>query len=104
MAKFGWIPDIPDKRDFFYRAVAVSVPDTVDLRPNCPPVYDQGNLGCCTGFAISSVLEYQHSAQGKGDIHFSELFIYYNERRIEGTIQSDAGASLRDGIKTIATR
>ena len=28
--------------------------------------------------------------------------IYYNERVIEGTVDSDAGAMLRDGIKTLA--
>src|SRR5207248_10963119 len=31
----------------------------------------------------------------------SRLFIYYNERVIEGT---DAGAMLRDGIKTVAKK
>jgi C1A family cysteine protease len=30
------------------------------------------------------------------------LFIFYNERVLEGTIDSDAGAMLRDGIKTLA--
>ena len=32
----------------------------------------------------------------------SRLFIYYNERVIEGTVESDAGAQIRDGIKTVA--
>jgi C1A family cysteine protease len=32
----------------------------------------------------------------------SRLFIYYNERLIEGTVGSDAGAQIRDGIKTVA--
>lgn len=32
----------------------------------------------------------------------SRLFIYYNEREIEGTIDSDSGAMLRDGIKSVA--
>ncbi len=32
----------------------------------------------------------------------SRLFIYYNERLIEGTVNTDAGAMLRDGIKTLA--
>ena len=32
----------------------------------------------------------------------SRLFIYYNERVIEGTVNTDAGAMLRDGIKTVA--
>ena len=32
----------------------------------------------------------------------SRLFIYYNERVIEGTVNTDSGAMLRDGIKTVA--
>jgi hypothetical protein len=31
----------------------------------------------------------------------SRLFLYYNERAREGTIHSDAGASLRDGLKSL---
>ncbi len=33
----------------------------------------------------------------------SRLFIYYNERVIEGTVSTDAGAQVRDGIKSVAT-
>jgi C1A family cysteine protease len=32
----------------------------------------------------------------------SRLFIYYNERVIEGTVDSDSGAQLRDGVKAVA--
>ena len=32
----------------------------------------------------------------------SRLFIYYNERVIEGTVDEDAGAMIRDGIKSVA--
>ena len=31
----------------------------------------------------------------------SRLFLYYNEREIEGTVTFDSGASIRDGIKSI---
>ena len=31
----------------------------------------------------------------------SRLFIYYNERAIEGTVNEDAGAYIRDGIKAL---
>jgi C1A family cysteine protease len=34
----------------------------------------------------------------------SRLFIYYNERVIEGTVSSDSGAQIRDGIKTVASQ
>ena len=30
------------------------------------------------------------------------MFIYYNERALEGTVKSDSGAEIRDGIKTLA--
>ena len=31
----------------------------------------------------------------------SRLFIYYNERVIEGTVDTDSGAQIRDGIKVV---
>jgi C1A family cysteine protease len=34
----------------------------------------------------------------------SRLFIYYNERDMEGTVASDAGAQIRDGIKSVASQ
>jgi len=34
----------------------------------------------------------------------SRLFIYYNERALEGTISTDSGATLRDGIKAVASQ
>ena len=32
----------------------------------------------------------------------SRLFIYYNERVIEGTVDEDSGAMIRDGMKSVA--
>ena len=49
--KYGWIPDLPDARDHMYsapRATMTRLPSQVDLRPQCPPVYDQGELGSWT--------------------------------------------------------
>jgi C1A family cysteine protease len=37
----------------------------------------------------------------KPDFTPSRLFIYYNERVIEGTVKSDSGAQIRDGIKVV---
>jgi C1A family cysteine protease len=34
----------------------------------------------------------------------SRLFIYYNERAMEGTTATDSGAQIRDGIKTVAAQ
>lgn len=32
----------------------------------------------------------------------SRLFIYFNERVVDGTIETDSGARIRDGIKSVA--
>src|SRR5258708_14942186 len=32
----------------------------------------------------------------------SRLFIYYNEREMEGTVDSDSGGQIRDGVKSVA--
>src|SRR3954469_8237492 len=93
--KFGWVPDIPDARDFLYSApepVLSKMPTKVDLRPKCPPIYDQGQLGSCTANAIGAAFEFDQMKQGLQDFMPSRLFIYYNERAIEGTIDSDSGA------------
>jgi C1A family cysteine protease len=66
-----------------------------------PPVYDQGQLGSCTGNAIAGAMEYERDRQGLSDFVPARLFIYYNERALEGTVSSDSGAVIRDGIKVV---
>lgn len=68
-----------------------------------PPVYDQGMLGCCTGQAIAAAIEYARSRQKLPDFVPSRLFIYWNERNIEATVSTDAGAEIRDGIKSVVS-
>src|SRR5258708_29232337 len=105
--RFGWIPDRPDHRDFGYAApgsVLRKLPLKVDLRPQCPRVYDQKQLGSCTANAIAGAIEFDRMKQGEAAFVPSRLFIYYNERAIEGTILSDSGAAIRDGVKSVANQ
>lgn len=103
--RFGWIPDMPDHRDHLYSAPLESLqnlPPSADLRAHCPPVYDQGELGSCTGNAIAAAIEFdQIKQQMPSPFVPSRLFIYYNERVMEGTVDTDAGAMIRDGIKSV---
>jgi C1A family cysteine protease len=103
--KYGWKKDLHDPRDLRYK---VSVPEAprvlpslVDLRPFCPPVYDQLDLGSCTGNAIASAFQFEQMKQKVPNWIPSRLFIYYNERVIEKTINEDAGAQIRNGIKSV---
>ena len=104
--RFGWIPDLPDQRDRIFRARAATLralPPRVDLRPACPPIYNQGQLGSCTAQAIAAVLQFNQVKQQQADVFTpSRLFIYYNERVVLGTVDEDSGAMLRDGIKSVA--
>jgi len=106
---YGWVADLPDHRDLVYAAPAVytaALPSKKDLRPGCPPVYDQGQLGSCTANAIAGALQFDQILQGKQkgkSWTASRLFIYYNERVMEGTVNSDSGAQIRDGIKSVAS-
>src|SRR5439155_22361636 len=104
---FGWIPDKPDYRDHIYgapRLQLTALPQSIDLRKQCPPVYDQGQLGSCTANAIAAAIEFDRLKQGLKDFTPSRLFIYYNERVMEHTVKSDAGAAIRDGIKSVAKK
>jgi C1A family cysteine protease len=105
--KYGWVPDLPDHRDFLYSApqavLGAKLPKSVDLRPKCPPIYDQGQLGSCTGNAIAGAFQFEQMKQNIPNWIPSRLFIYYNERVIEGSVSSDNGAQIRDGVKSIST-
>ncbi len=101
----GWIPDLPDYRDFPYAKIArapLALPAAVDLRAQCSPVEDQGQLGSCTANALVGALELLEKKDGAAFTDLSRLFVYYNERAREHHTHVDSGAYLRDGIKTLA--
>jgi len=102
---YGWSPDLPDHRDQLYAAPPIhlaALPAKADLRPGCPPVYDQGQLGSCTANSIAAAVEFDQIKQSLPSVFVpSRLFIYYNERAMEGTVPQDSGAQIRDGIKSV---
>lgn len=101
--KYGWKPDLPDHRDFLFKgpAAPIVLPEKVDLRPGCTAVEDQGELGSCTANAIAGAVEFLEKKLGMEYQELSRLFVYYNERRMEGTVNEDSGAMLRSGIKSL---
>lgn len=106
---FGWVRDSLDHRDRSLTLAAptaqVVLPPAVDLRGlYMAPVYDQKSLGSCTANAIAAAVDFERAKQEAGLMYPSRLFIYYNERVIEGTVESDSGAQIRNGIKVIASQ
>lgn len=106
IAKYGWIKDEPDRRDHPYippAEIARNLPPLVDLRRKFPRVYNQGNMNSCTANAIAAAMEFDEIRQKVAKPFVpSRLFIYYNERAMEGTVNSDSGAQIRNGIKSVA--
>lgn len=99
--RYGWRRDIPDHRDIIYKAKVYKLPTAVDLEYNCSPIENQETLGSCTANALVGVLEFNETKDSTFQ-DLSRLFIYYNERVLEHTVDSDAGAMIRDGIKALA--
>lgn len=110
-AGYGWVRDVPDFRDHAehqFRAVTPlkQVPPGLrrfSLRDQEPePPYDQGQLGSCTANAIAFAVQFRRKVLGLVPWRPSRLFIYYWERFMEGTLNEDSGAQIRDGLKVIA--
>ena len=78
---YGWMPDLPDNRDHLYAAPMANsgrFRQRSDLRKQCPPVYNQGQIGSCTANAIAAAIEFDRKKQKLADFVPSRLFIYYN--------------------------
>jgi C1A family cysteine protease len=98
--KYHWARQPIDLRDKPYTLTSVTQPNIVDLRPYCSPIEDQGNLGSCTGNAIAGAIELLDKRAGR-TLDVSRLYIYYYERLLEGTVNYDNGAYIRDGMRAV---
>jgi C1A family cysteine protease len=107
---FGWIPDVPDRRDLLYSAPIDTLrvlPTNVDLRPNCPPIYNQQSLQSCSAQAVAAAIMFDELKQGiQPALDPSRLFIYYNARALEpgDEVDYDRGAQIRDCMKSVANQ
>jgi C1A family cysteine protease len=97
-----------DHRDLVYtghkRFGDAVIPPKADLTAYLGPVFDQDQLGSCTANACAGALEYEENIQNANDnaVCLSRLFLYWNERNLEGTVTEDSGGELRDVVKVAA--
>ncbi|CAB4125995.1 Peptidase_C1 domain containing protein [uncultured Caudovirales phage] len=103
LSKYRWVREPVDIRDHIYQIAPLTLVPKIDLRQYCSPIEDQGYLGSCTGNAIAGQIELIDRKNGK-QLDVSRLFIYYEERVLEGSVRWDAGAYIRDGIKVCYTK
>src|SRR6185437_13450790 len=105
--KWGWKPSLPDHRDrkFSTRRLSESdFPATLDVSSHLPPVLNQLQIGDCTAHAITEAFRTERNKAGLTDFECARLQLYYDERNIEGTVSSDSGAMIRDGVKSLADK
>lgn len=88
------------KFDEKYQAKTVTE-KSVDLRAGFTPIKDQGEIGACTVFAVSSIFEYILKKNSHKNHDLSESFVYYNVRHAEGNEKEDTGSSYQDVIGSI---
>ena len=123
----GWLPDYPDFRDYTEETQEVmrlvdpddigrnasrlipgakrrgtkikadKLPSSVDLRPWCSPVEDQGMLGSCTANAGVGIIEYYERKAFGRHTDASRLFLYKVTRNLMKA-KGDTGAYLRTTI------
>lgn len=102
---YGWRQPRQPSHRFPYRLARVeagALPSKVDLRPSCPGVYDQGQLGSCTANAWAGLIEFLQIQEKLPLFTPSRLQIYYDEREMNGDTADDTGAACADGAQVVS--
>jgi len=122
---FGWIPDLPDFRDYsmgnftpskskkkkagndgdefsflFGKSTVQNLPPKVDLTEYCSPVESQGNVGSCTAHAGISLVEYYENRNFGSYVPASRLFLYKVTRNYM-QLTGDTGANPRSTMASM---
>jgi len=105
---FGWLPDLPDARDYTRETEKVKSllkiqkpKNRIDLRECCTPVRDQGNMGSCTANAAAGLLEYHRKRALGKETEASRMFIYKCTRDLMQA-KGDTGAYIRTTMGALA--
>ncbi len=107
----GWLPDIPDIRDYNLNCREIAntymplgrhsfLPNSVDLRQWCSAIKDQGQLDSSTAHAAVSLFEFfEKKAFGLG-MDVSRLFLYKTTRNLMG-VTGNTGTYLRTAMSAM---
>lgn len=98
--RYGWHPSLPGLQAPPADTSGLKVLPEVDPRKEMPAVFNQGQLGSCTANATAACFQYDGMLDDKDPGKLARLFIYYGERKLEGTLgQGDTGAMGHDAFK-----
>jgi C1A family cysteine protease len=80
----------------------ITLPPAFSLNDYRNFIYNQGDLGSCTANAFCAAYRIMNNIQNKNILFQpSRLFFYYQERDIEGTVNTDSGANVINGEKYV---
>lgn len=103
--RYGWIKQKDDPRDRrvlrTFGLVSENLPSSYRIQNGMPPVWDQGETNSCSAHASGAAYEYMLSKEKLPDFMPSRMFAYYNSRLLEGTEDTDGGATIRDAVKAL---
>ncbi len=98
-------PDSVDLRDWLYRP-SIAVSPHAQILPTDPrSIKDQGQSNACTGFALSTVVEYLLARGQRPAEQISGYMLYSMARRYDewsDNDDADAGSSLRGALKGLS--
>lgn len=86
-------PPLPPHR--MLTQINPSLPSSIDARPSCGPVKDQGNEGSCTAHAGTSGAEWVFRRYFNKQPVFSPQYVYEKELIMDGDFPNDNGS---DGV------
>src|ERR1700685_4109379 len=95
----------------------LTIPSSVDLRPQDSPIFDQGTEGSCTANAACGLADFLEIKKGLATNKYknpkeyisgkfkaaSRNFVYWNERAQLNTKDQDSGAYLHNGASVFNT-
>lgn len=101
--RYGALRPKPDARNFGLHSVPFvipkALPTTYDLTSFLGPVKNQGDLGACTAFAGTGMLEFLFRKHKGQTPVFSPKFLYYQERVLDGDVtQGDVGSTGQSAV------
>lgn len=83
--------DQVDERDYKLSKLEVEeIPDKVDLREECPPIFEQKEGSCTAQAGVAAYMMLRDTEE-----MYSRLYLYYKERLLEGNTEIDSGATMR---------
>lgn len=88
-----------EKEHYKGEVFCATVPNSTLITRRNGSILISGNS--CTSFALTAAFDFERARQKLPFLNPSKLFLYYNEREREGTVNEDAGAMLRNGIKSL---